>query len=286
MNKIPLDIYKYFRSCTLRFGLASAVTVAMWLFRYYKVSRDTYVFLLWNLCLAWIPFVLVQILAFSMMYNSVLLRKRAKRLFLLLRLLRYIRSSRIGAGARFLQQFLFWPVLVLSLFFFLPNSFYIFTDLIHLIANGESWYDNFLQPNALIWFDLIFFLHCSILGLFLGCHTLLVIDCLMVINRFPRLCRILIIYGMLFLSSYGVIIGRFERLNSWDILFAPNALVEKFVSVLLHTSINLQFSIIYTTFLSFAYLYMHANLALLHRRAHRVHRVIQVKRLRILSGKK
>ena len=166
---------RYFRSSTFRFALASLTAAAMLLFRYYKVGRDTYTFLLWNLFLAWIPYILVSVLIFSFARSYPDKRKPFPKLF-----------------------FLLWFALGLSLFLFLPNSFYIFTDLIHLIANGQSWYDNFQQPNALIWFDLIFFLHCSILGLFLGCHTLLALDCMMLKKQINRLWRNLVIFGMLF----------------------------------------------------------------------------------------
>ena len=39
--------------------------------------------------------------------------------------------------------------------------------------------------------------------------------------------------------------------------------MEKLVAVLLHTKLNLEFSLIYTIFLSFAYLYIRTNLQLL-----------------------
>ncbi len=233
-------IEKYFCSSTFRFAMASFIAAVMLLFRYYKVGRDTYTFLLWNLFLAWVPYILVLVLAFVLSYPS--------------------KSKRYLPYMPFLKRFVLWPLLALSLFFFLPNSFYIFTDLIHLISNGQSWYDNFQEPNALVWFDLIFFLHCSVLGLFLGCHTLLAIDCMMMQKQLRRWHREALIFGLLFLSSYGVIIGRFERLNSWDILLNPDILMQKAVTVLLHIKLNLQFSLIYTLFLSFSYLYMRTNL--------------------------
>ena len=88
---------------------------------------------------------------------------------------------------------------------------------------------------------------------------------MMMQKQLRRWHRETIIFGMLFLSSYGVIIGRFERFNSWDILLNPNILMEKAVTVLLHTKLNLEFSLIYTVFLSFSYLYMRTNLQLLKR---------------------
>ena len=63
-------VEKYFRSSTFRFAMASFIAAVMLLFRYYKVGRDTYIFLLWNLFLAWIPYILVLVLAFVLSYPS------------------------------------------------------------------------------------------------------------------------------------------------------------------------------------------------------------------------
>ena len=196
-------------------------------------------FLIWNLFLAWLPYILVHIFAFSILWAH---KKKI---------------------IHILQRFLIAPLSAIMLFLFLPNSFYIFTDLIHLIANGQSWYEGFQKPDSLIWFDLLFVLHYSLLGLFLGCHTLLVLDYIMWVKNVPHWLCVICIWAMLFLSSYGVIIGRFARLNSWDIFLHTNLLREELFHTLVDVQGNLGFSLLYTVFLGFAYLYMQAALPFL-----------------------
>ena len=223
---------KYLESATYRFIFASIAAIFIFVFRYYKVGRSTYMFLIWNLFLAWLPYILSYIFAFSIFWTH---KKK---------------------HIHFLKCFLLTPLSGITLLLFLPNSFYIFTDLIHLIANGQSWYKNFQKPDSLIWFDLLFFLYYGLLGLFLGCHTLLVLDYIMWLKKVPRWWRIVCIWGMLFLSSYGIIIGRFARLNSWDIVFNTNILAEKLFYVIVDVQHNFEFSLLYTIFSGFAYLYM------------------------------
>jgi uncharacterized membrane protein len=92
-------------------ALSSAMSVLMVVFRIYYSDQYTYIFLVWNLILAWVP--LGSALVFWLL-------------------------SRYGCHT--------WPILLLFLggwFFFFPNSPYIVTDLLHLAPrhNIPLWYD-------------------------------------------------------------------------------------------------------------------------------------------------
>jgi uncharacterized membrane protein len=107
------------------------------------------------------------------------------------------------------RTFLF-PLLLGVWLLFFPNSPYILTDLIHLRQHG----------NFPIWYDLILILSFAWTGLSYGLYSLVEIE--NIISRktnlaFARLSTI----ALLFISSFGVYIGRFLRWNSWDIFTNP-----------------------------------------------------------------
>lgn len=145
------------------------------LFRYYISETKVFLFLNWNLFLAWIPFFISSFL--------VIFKIRSK-------------LSLVVA------------ITVWILFF--PNSPYILTDLFHL-RNRNS---------IPIWYDLVVILSYAWTGLFCGFVSLLDIEKLL-----SDYCRRSVINIMtisfLFITSFGVYLGRFLRWNSWDILSNP-----------------------------------------------------------------
>lgn len=152
-------------------------------FRYYISDTKVFLFLNWNLFLAWIPLLLSSfILAFK-------IRSTISLLFI---------------------------IVVWILFF--PNSPYILTDLFHLRARNE-------MP---IWYDLIVILSYAWTGLICGFISLNDIE-----KRLSEYGKINIINGVivffLFMSSFGVYLGRFLRWNSWDVLNNPFGLFSDIV---------------------------------------------------------
>lgn len=93
---------------------------------------------------------------------------------------------------------------------FFPNSPYILTDLFHLK----------IRSSIPIWYDLVVILSYAWTGLFFGFISLLDIEKLL--SAYFRKSTINIItVSFLFLTSFGVYLGRFLRWNSWDILNNP-----------------------------------------------------------------
>ncbi|MBP1165912.1 putative membrane protein [Chryseobacterium sp. PvR013] len=157
-------------------------------FRYYISDTKVFLFLNWNLFLAWIPLLLSSfIIAFNI-------------------------RSKIS---------LFAIIIVWILFF--PNSPYILTDLFHLRAR-----------NAVpIWYDLIVILSYAWTGLICGFMSLNDIE-----KRLSDYGNKNIIIGVivlfLFMSSFGVYLGRFLRWNSWDVLNNPFGLFSDIVVRLIY----------------------------------------------------
>lgn len=98
---------------------------------------------------------------------------------------------------------------------FFPNAPYIITDLVHLqYLNQDIW-----------WYDTLLIFTTALTGLILGVYSIQVIHYL--VNRhFNKLVGWLLIFGSMLLSGFGIYLGRFSRLNSWDIVFQPIHLIK------------------------------------------------------------
>lgn len=109
---------------------------------------------------------------------------------------------------------------------FIPNSFYILTDLYHL-ADGHR---NSRVPE---WFDLILILSFAWNGLMLGVLSTRQIEKLLAPNT-TSLGRWVFLYPVMWLNALGVYIGRVLRYNSWDIVASPIALTRDIVIMIAH----------------------------------------------------
>ncbi|MGE8433227.1 DUF1361 domain-containing protein [Chryseobacterium joostei] len=117
-------------------------------------------------------------------------------------------------------------IIVWILFF--PNSPYILTDLFHLKARN----------TIPIWYDLIVILSYAWTGLICGFVSLSDIEKLLSSYSKDRTINGIVII-FLFMSSFGVYLGRFLRWNSWDVLNNPfglfNDIVIRFIYPLEYT---------------------------------------------------
>lgn len=139
-------------------------------------------FLIWNLFLAWIPLGIVFLLRIN-------LKKKPWRDW-----------QNIGLTIAWLA--------------FLPNSFYIISDLIHIQSSGEV---GLLYDVALV---TSFVLN----GLLLGYCSLFVMHRMLLVRM--KASEAHIIVGLvLLLSSFAIYLGRFLRWNSWDIILSPAGLL-------------------------------------------------------------
>ena len=99
--------------------------------------------------------------------------------------------------------FLIWLILF-------PNALYIVTDLIHLD----------METAIPKWFDAVLIFTSSIAGLLMAFVSLLRVEYYLTL-KFRNNTVHVIMVAILFLSSFGVYLGRFLRWNSWDIISNP-----------------------------------------------------------------
>lgn len=122
-----------------------------------------------------------------------------------------------------------WPQALLTAVWlsFLPNSFYLVTDMVHLRANFE----------ASFYFDVIMLTSFMLNGLALGFYSVYIIHKELE-KRFSGTFTIFIIGIIFFLCSFATYLGRFVRWNTWDIILQPLGLLfdvsDRFVNPELH----------------------------------------------------
>ncbi len=153
-------------------------------------GSTAYAFLPWNLFLAYIPYAVTG----WMIRNVHLLENR----------------------------FSYYALLTVWLLF-IPNSFYIITDLFHLSHIDSA-------PK---WFDLLLIFSFAWNGLLFGIISLRRVELLVSLGS-GKFITLLLVFAVMWLSALGIYIGRFLRFNSWDVLTDPFSLAEEISDLVLH----------------------------------------------------
>jgi uncharacterized membrane protein len=146
-------------------------------------------------------------------------------------------------------MFLIIPAFALLWLIFFPNAPYILTDFQHL-SQGSS-----IVP---LWYDVILLVWFSWTGMLLGIVSLNLMQEIIKreFNRGWGWVFVLFVAG---LSSAGVYVGRFLRLNSWDIFQNPGVAVSNLWDWLSDPSLrSFGFIGLYTLFFIFVYLTIYA----------------------------
>lgn len=110
---------------------------------------------------------------------------------------------------------------------FLPNSFYLMSDLIHLQSSGE----------AAILYDIAMMMSFIINGLILGYLSIYIVHAQLLKKLSER--TVLAILGLVFLAcGFAIYLGRYLRWNTWDLLLNPFGILfdlsERVVSPIVH----------------------------------------------------
>lgn len=191
------------------------VSLALLLVRMWFTGSFVFWFLAWNLLLAWIPLELM-----------LWLKNRLK-------VQPWLTAVNILITAVWLL--------------FLPNSFYLITDIIHLQSRGD----------ISIMFDAIMLLSFVISGLILGYVNLYMLH-KMLMDRISRARAHIIVAVVLLLSSFAIYLGRYLRWNTWDVLVSPAGLLfdvsERFINPIAHIQ-TYAMTLVFFIFLGSLYLF-------------------------------
>lgn len=129
---------------------------------------------------------------------------------------------------------------------FLPNSFYIITDLFHL----------HMREGIPYWFDLALIFSFAWNGILLGAASIRQMEKLITV-KWPVIREWQFVYPLMLLNAFGIYIGRYLRYNSWDVIVNPFQLAEDILYLLLHPVRNrFDWSMIvcYAVFMSLIYI--------------------------------
>lgn len=170
--------------------IASAMfSVGLVLFRIIYTGHLMFLGMVWNLFLAFIPFALSR-----WIYKNA--SNRSKLVFFI--------------------SLLIWLL-------FIPNAFYIITDLFHLKQ----------KPDCPLWYDLALLYSFAWNGLILGIISVNQME-KMFTTVFNKNYQLVFIVPVMFLNSFGIYIGRYLRFNSWDIISNPVLLAKDIIYLIIH----------------------------------------------------
>ncbi|MEY8746265.1 DUF1361 domain-containing protein [Paenibacillus tundrae] len=173
-------------------SIVTVVTVGLHYATAAWLDQRYFRFLIWNLFLGWIPFIFSYVA--------------------------YVFSYVKWKGATWLAiaSGLLWLL-------FFPNSSYIVTDLVHLTARSSRYYGG-NGLNFTYWYDLIVVLMFVWVGLLLGFLSMYQLQ-EVIYKRVGRMASWIFVLAGCALGSYGVLLGRVYRLNSWDALTNRSTLI-------------------------------------------------------------
>ncbi len=196
---------------------ACAVCIGLVVARVTYTDNKQHLGLIWNLFLAWIPFMLA--------YFAHAVSWRRATLFLII------------------------PVIAFLWLIFFPNAPYILTDLQHL---GQG------RANVPLWYDVLVLIWFSWTGMLLGLVSLNLMQDI-IKRQFGRWVGWAFVFVVACLTSIGLYLGRFVRLNSWDILHNPGGVARYIPGWLDDPSArSVGFMALYSLFFIFVYLTIYA----------------------------
>jgi uncharacterized membrane protein len=181
-SRLATTLWEKYRDIILVLVFSNLVSVGFYFAKVVSSHSWAYSFLLWNLFLAWLPLVFVTTLAISL--NK--------------------------------HRWLSWQNISLSFLWlvFLPNSFYLASDLIHLrVSSAEN-----------VLFDVVMLLSFSFNGFLAGMISIYLAHRELYRRFWPKQAHG-VIAVVLLAASFAIYLGRNLRWNTWDVFLNPAGLL-------------------------------------------------------------
>lgn len=170
--------------------LSSSLAMTLLAARVLWTGERDYLFLVWNLFLAWVP------------YGGTLT-------------LRWLHERRLSSVS-LVPFFLVWLG-------FLPNAPYLVTDFVHLR----------FSVGAPLWFDAVMVASFAWAGVGLGAASLRG-GSRIVRARGGAWAAVAFVPIVALATGFGIYLGRFVRLNTWDVATRPGTVIVQVLSPLVH----------------------------------------------------
>jgi uncharacterized membrane protein len=209
--------------------IATAGCLLLLLFRIVLTGSLFYSFLAWNLLLAWVPYILA--VAIVWLEHRLLSIRR-------------LRAAIIVVG-------------ILWLLFY-PNAPYILTDFAYIFhfPFRRRIVGGLVGPTALLWYDIVLNASFSFLGHLLGLISLVFVH-RTVSSVFSPLFGWAAVCASVLVGGYGIYLGRFVRLNSWNVFTRPLSTLSAVVRSILDMK-ALLFTLCFSFFILLTYLVVYA----------------------------
>ena len=111
-----------------------------------------------------------------------------------------------------------YPLLLVVWLAFYPNTFYMLTDLVHMTWVGDTLWN----PVSMRLF--MAFVPSILFGVYCGIESW---NILRERWKWTWWLDMLVVAGLSYLSSLAIYIGRYDRLNSWDLVTRPQLVIQK-----------------------------------------------------------
>lgn len=212
-------------SLGLILGLSFLACLMLALLRYGLTGRFTQGYLVWNLFLAAVPIGFARLGEYGV--------------------------ARCGPGRKAmfcgLSSFFVWLM-------FFPNAPYLFTDFIHVVRKANLGYvtADWLSPMDLLWYDIVMNSAFSFVGHYMGLVSVYIMHGTMM-RLFGRCAGWALMLPAVLLSGFGIHLGRFSRLNSWDLILKPLEALSAIGAAIAVPS-ALLFSLVFAFFIGLTYL--------------------------------
>ncbi len=212
------NIMKWYVSTRARLGLAlvGASLMSVVLFGIGALQNQAWDFwyLMWNLVLAWVPLLLIL-------------------------WLERILAHKVWSA---------WQALVVTFLYlgFLPNAFYVTTDIIHLQE----------APRVDLMYDVVMFSMFVFTSFVIGLVSVYILHA-QLRKRVSATLSWTLVMATLFLTSFAIYIGRDLRWNTWDVLLNPASILFEVSDGLLHPASHPElFSITFSFFVLTSTMYL------------------------------
>jgi uncharacterized membrane protein len=205
-------------------GLAALGCVMLYVLRVLVSGKNSYVYLVYNLLLALVPYVIAAL-------GAVLVAR---------------------AGSEKARRLAAVPTALLWLAFY-PNAPYIFTDFIHVFNRTflRAAPSELIGLNALIWYDIIMNAAFAFAGHFMGLVSMWLVQ-RFVARAWGKAAARALVGTAILLAGFGIYLGRFSRLNSWDVVLAARQVLDE-ASEALADPKAIMFSLAFSTFIFLTY---------------------------------
>lgn len=119
---------------------------------------------------------------------------------------------------RYFKQAWLLPVLFILWLVFYPNTFYMITDIVHMHWVGDTLWNRASLHLFMVFVPSILF------GIYCGIESWLI---LLERFKFSWWTELLATLVLSVISSMAIYIGRYDRLNTWDLVSNPGQVVQK-----------------------------------------------------------